>query len=446
MAFFALASLSTFGQTCGIMTTVAGNGTGGFAGDGGPATAAELYRPSSMAVDAAGNVYIADLNNHRIRVVTSTGMILTLVGNGTPGYSGDGSAATAAKISGPTGVAVDAAGNVYIADQSNRRVRKVDGAGIITTFAGNGTAGHGGDGGPATAAELYMPYGLALDSGGNLYISDWGSNVVRKVNTAGIISTVAGNDTAGYAGDGGAATAAELHSPGGLAIDTSGNLYIAEYANFRVRKVNAMGVISTFAGTGTAGFSGDGGPATAAQLTGLTGVAVDASQNVYISDTGNRIRKIDASGTITTFAGNGLAGEAGDGGLATSAEIYYPCGVATDLFGDVYIADYGNNRIREVGACNTASPLANGVPTTSYAIFPNPGNGRFNISCNRGYGRAVHVVVSNCLGQVVYEGTLPLTDGRGAFDMAGAAHGVYFVEFREQDGVQSVLRVVLDGR
>jgi hypothetical protein len=333
----------------GTITTVAGDGTTGFSGDGGPATNASLYEPTGVAVDAAGNVYIADPGNHRVRKVSTSGTITTVAGNGSPGFSGDGGPATNASLDGLRGVAVDAAGNLYIADWVNSRVRKVSTSGMITTVAGSGTYGFSGDGGPATDASLSSPYGVAVDAAGNLYIADAGNSRVRKVSTSGTITTVAGSGTYGFSGDGGPATNAALSSPQGVALDAAGNLYIADAQDTRVRKVSTSGTITTVAGSGTYGFSGDGGPATDAGLKGPTGVAVDAAGNLYIADPGNhRVRKVSTSGTITTVAGNGTQGFSGDAGPATNASLNTPYGVAVDAAGNLYIADPGNNRVRKV--------------------------------------------------------------------------------------------------
>jgi sugar lactone lactonase YvrE len=336
------------------ISTVAGNGTAGFSGDGGPATSAEMDNPTGVAVDSSGNIYFADPDNQRIRKVTaSTGHMSTVAGNGTYGFSGDGGAATSAELKNPDAVAVDSSGNVYIVDHTNSRIRKVTvSTGVITTVAGNGTTGYSGDGGAATSAELYWPEGVAVDSSGNIYIADSFSNRVRKVTVStGVITTVAGSGTAGYSGDGSAATSAELNFPTGVAVDSSGNIYIADIDNYVIRKVTAStGVISRVAGNGTAGFSGDSGLAISAELSTPAGVAVDTSGNIYIGDYRNeRIRKVTAStGNITTVAGNGTEGFSGDGGAATSAELNYPESVAVDTSGNFYIGDYGNLRIRKV--------------------------------------------------------------------------------------------------
>jgi hypothetical protein len=351
----------------GIINTVAGDGAGGYTGNGGAATSAELYGPSGVAVDSAGNIYIADYFNNRIRKVTaSTGDISTVAGDGTGGYSGDGGEATSAELDNPFAVALDSAGNIYIGDSDNNRIRKVTvSTGIISTVAGDGAAGYSGNGGKATSAELNAPGGVAVDSAGNIYIADVLNNRIRKVTVStGDISTVAGDGTRGYSGDGGAATSAELFWPSGVTLDSAGNIYIADADNMRVRVVNTgtaqitiatvvipAGDIATVAGDGTGGYSGDGGVAISAKIDDPAGVAVDGAGNIYIADRDNyRIREVTAStGFISTVAGDGTPGYSGDGGNATSAELSYADGVAVDSYGNIYIADSSNQRIRAVG-------------------------------------------------------------------------------------------------
>jgi gliding motility-associated-like protein len=347
----------------GIISTYAGTGAAGFSGDGGQATAAQLNGPIGIAIDAAGNFYIADENNYRIRKVTTAGIISTIAGNGTNGYSGDGGAATAAELGTPTGVIVTAAGIIYIADNGNQRIRQISTTDIITTIAGNGTAGFSGDGGQATGAELSNPSTLALDAGNNLYIADKSNNRIRKITTAGIISTIAGNGTAGYSGDGGAATGAELNVPNGVVLDAAGNVYIADNTNDRIRKITTAGIISTIAGNGIAGFSGDGGTATSAELHGPARVAVDATNNIYIADvTNNRIRKVNTAGIIKTIVGNGLTSPIGDGGQATGAELNLPQAAIFDAAGNLFIADVGSSLIRKITTAGIITTIAgNGV-------------------------------------------------------------------------------------
>ena len=324
----------------GNLTRVAGNGTRGFSGDGGPATGAQLSSPAGLAIDAAGNLYLADANNLRVREVAS-GAIATVAGSGVQGYDGDGGAATRATFNGLAGVAVDRDGNVYVADFFSDVVRKISG-GTITTVAGNGTYGYNGDNIAATSAQLAGPTGIALDAAGNLYIADVFNNRVRKVSN-GIITTVAGNGTAGFTGDKGPAANATLRQPADVALDAAGNLFIADYGNNRIRMV-ANGVITTSAGNGTQIFSGDGGSAASAGLAAPQRIAFDAADNLYLVD-GVRVRKI-AGGVIATVAGGGAP--LGEGGPAASTQLQSPQGVAVDAAGNVYITDAGTGRVLEV--------------------------------------------------------------------------------------------------
>jgi uncharacterized protein (TIGR03437 family) len=348
----------------GTITTVAGTGAAGFSGDNGPAINAQFYFPSGLAVDSSGNLFIVDSENYRIRKV-SNGTITTVAGTGAAGFSGggvvlgsagiggDGGLALSAQLNGPAGLATDNTGNLFIADTSNSRIREVS-SDVISSVAGSNVfGGLGGDNGPATSALLKGPWGVAVDSGGNLYIADTSNNRVRKVSN-GVISTVAGNGASGFSGDGGPATSAQLALPASVALDSKGGLYIADFQNNRVRKVS-NGTITTVAGTGTAGFNGDNGPAAAAQICEPMGVAVDLADNLYIADTCNgRIREV-SGGIITTVAGDGTSDFGGDNGPAIAAQISGPSSVALDSAGNIYIADTYNNRIRRI---------SNGVITT----------------------------------------------------------------------------------
>lgn len=339
------------------IATKAGNGFGIFAGDGGPGTSASLSFPNGVAIDSSKNIYISDQGNQRIRKVDSSGTISTLAGTGAAGYSGDNGAATAATMDSPEGLAADSAGNVFFADRRNRVVRKIATNGTITTVAGNGSQGYSGDGGQATSAQLTEPFGVALDAAGNLYIAD--SNSIRKVNNSGTISTFAGSSSNGFSGDGGPASSALLDDPRSLTIDSVGNLFIADHGNHRIRKIDTGGTITTIAGTGVRGFSGDGGAATSAALNEPQGVAVDLAGNVFFSDTLNqRLRKVDTSGIISTVAGTGIGGFSGDGGVATSAQFFYPQSIAGGN-GSFYIADVANNRVRHFRTNNP--PIINSV-------------------------------------------------------------------------------------
>ncbi|MFI8812664.1 MULTISPECIES: NHL domain-containing protein [unclassified Streptomyces] len=336
------------------VSTIAGTGVAGFKGDNGSAAEAQLDRPYGVAVDSTGTLYISDYNNHRIRKITTDGKISTVAGAGA-GYRGDNGPAASALLNSPREVAVDSAGTVYITDAGNHRVRKITADGTISTVAGSGTAGFSGDGGQAVRAQLNYPLGVAVDSAGTLYISDYRNSRVRKVTTDGKISTVAGSGTEGFKGDGAAAVSAQLKNPYGLAVDGADDLYITDAGNHRVRKVAADGTISTVAGTGTAGFGGDDGPAVSAQLNFPLAAVVDTAGTLYISDYNNhRVRKVAADGTISTVAGTGTAGFGGDGGPAVSAQLNKPFGLAVDCVDTLYIADHFNHRVRKIASAKMA--------------------------------------------------------------------------------------------
>lgn len=458
-------------DTDGVLTTIAGNGAPGFSGDGGPARLASLRSPSGLALDSAGNLYISDTDNHRIRRVSSNGTITTIAGTGQGTYSGDGGAAVSASLYLPEGLAIDGAGNLYIADLGNNRIRRINTQGVIGTYAGNGNRTVSGDGGSATAAGIALPrdiafdregnllvsdqdsfrirrispqgvigrfagsgvsglsadgvlasgadmnpYGLAVDPAGSVYIAEYGNNKVRRITSNGLITTVAGTDfdthspdgvaapsaildfmgnlsldrqgnlymaggnrirrlgtdgsfvtvvgtgKSGYAGDGGPANQAMLAAPFASAFDSRGNMIVVDTYNHRVRRITPNGIISTIAGTGRGVYGGDGGPATSASLFLPTGVAVDQEDNIYVADLNLRIRRIDRNGIITTFAGNGSNSYSGDGGLATLASIGQPYGVAFDGQGNLYIADNFNHVVRRVTPQGVISTYAgNGV-------------------------------------------------------------------------------------
>ncbi len=351
--------------------TLTGNGSAGFVGDSGDPAAAQLSSPQSVALDSKGNLYIADTGNQRIRMISASGgTITTIAGTGTIGQAGDGAAATAATFSSPSGLAFDSKDNLYIADTGNNVIRKITGT-TITTVAGQFGQGvqYGGDGGPATSANLAGPTAIAVDAQGNLYIADTGNNLIRRVDAgSGIITTYVGG-TGGTLG-----TSGKLSAPNGLWFDSSGALYIADSNNARIARYVPPSAFSNFAGNGVAGFKGDGGPATVAQLNKPVGITMDASGNIYVADVNNsRIRKILTDGTIATIAGRGGAGYSGDGGSATAAVMSFPRSVAVNSAGKVYIADTGNHVIRTLTPAFPAIGTNGVTNAASFAQRISPG-------------------------------------------------------------------------
>ena len=333
----------------GVIQTVAGDGYLTSVGDGQPATSALLFDPMAAALDAQGNLYIADTGTNRVRVVAAAGTIATFAGTGIAAQGQDGTVAAQSNLNAPVALALGAAANFYIADTGNHRIRMVDANGLISTFAGTGVAGHGAEGQPAAQMELRTPHGVCADRVGSVYVVDTGNHRVLRVSPGGATATVAGNGSPGEAGDGGAAPLAQLNQPSACALDSAGNLFIADTASHRIRRVTPAGMISTVAGAGIAGFSGDEGPAIAARLDQPAGIAVEDDGNLFIADTLNhRIRQVTPDGFIHTIAGVGTAGFSGDGGDATQAQLWDPSGLVLDGAGDLYFADSGNNRVRRL--------------------------------------------------------------------------------------------------
>ncbi len=416
-----------------IITTVAGNGTAGYSGDGGQATNAELNNPDGVAFDAIGNIYIADQGNNRIRKVNTAGIITTIAGNGTQGFSGDGGTATNASLYAPSEVVIDAGGNLYFTDENNNRVRMVNTAGIITTIAGNGTAGYNGDGGQATFAELHDPVGLTFDVKGNLYIVDDANNKIRKINTLGIISVFAGNGTQGFSGDGGQATNAELNLPADIAFDAIGDLYITDQINNRIRKIDTLGIISTIAGNGTTGYSGDGGQATHAELSNPAGICLDAIGNLYIADSFNdRIRKVNTLGIITTLAGIGATGYSGDGGQATAAELNRPARVTIDFADNLFITDYDNNRVRMVTNIEQMGLQQYIGINCQVTVYPNPVSNSLQVLLSDNMATQ-QISITDMLGNTVKQ--VSVGSNQVSINISDLNAGLYLLRIETIEGI-----------
>ncbi|MBE2288998.1 MAG: T9SS type A sorting domain-containing protein [Chitinophagaceae bacterium] len=412
-----------------IITTIAGKTPYGFSGDGGPATNAQLKAPYRICPDQLGNIHIADALNHRIRSVSASGVIATTVGKGSAGFSGDGGDAISAEIEVPQGVFVDKNNNLLICDGVNNRIRKVDlSTGIISTIVGTGIGGNGGDGGAATSAELNGPVGICTDKDGNIFIADWRNKKVRVVKSlTNEITTFAGTGGGGFSGDGGPANNATIDGPEQVFADTNGNILIADQYNHRIRKVDRVTqIITTIAGNGTAGYSGDGGLAVNAKLNQPTGLFVDKQNNIYVAEYGNgTVRKIDGStGIITTVAGTGVTGFSGDGGPATNAKLF--CSdVFVDSFGNLIIADYENNRIRKVSSGVAVTDIDKAVEAK---LFPNPTTCMFSVQVPAGLAL---LTIYNIGGVAVLSQTI--TTGTAEVDLSGFPSGIYLVYVRSGD-------------
>lgn len=403
--------------------TVAGTGTAGYNGDSLAATTSRLNQATGVTVDKSGNILIADSYNNRIRKISQSGIITTIAGNGIAGYSGDNSKAELAELNYPYAIIVDSSGNIYFSDMGNSRIRKIDTLGVITTIAGNGGDAYNGDNIPATTAQC-RPGGLGIAKHGGLCFGDFVNNRIRLVDSSGIITTIAGTGYNGYNGDNIVATTAMLSYPIGVSTDNSGNIFIADTHNSRIRKIDSFGIITTIAGNGVEGYNADSILATDAKLDLPAGVTTDGLGNICWSDWGSgRVRKLNTSGMITTLAGDGMQGYGGDNGMAVSAELNYPVSLSFSPSGDLYIADEHNSRIRKISySLQVSTPLC----FENIVIYPNPTTGKFTIKLpNMVSG---NLIVCNTIGVTLVNTKIDNTYSQ--VDISNQANGVYFVNLK----------------
>jgi hypothetical protein len=425
-----------------IITTVAGNGIGGYTGNGSSAIFSELNNPVGIIIDKKGNMYFADASNNVLRKIDTLGVINTIGGTGVAGYSGDGGSSTSAELNIPADVTIDDTGNILLVDYGNTRIRKISTTGIITTIAGTGVAGYSGDNGLAINAKINYPTGIAVDRLGNILIADYFNNVVRKINVSGIITTIAGTGTPGFSGDNGSALVAKLNLPQQITVDSSGNIYIADVGNDRIRKINSSGIITTIAGTGVSGYSGDGGQAVLAKLNAPYGMVFDFIGNLYFVDASNNVvRKIDTSGIISTIAGNGLGGYSGDGGPATSSELNVPIDLSFDHLGNLIISDQKNNRIRKVSNV-TVSINEIRSQEINLSVYPNPNIGAFVVKYT-GKGKQMSIVIYNTLGALVVDRQFVIEDNSKTTEIDNLVEGVYMIKVRVDDAPVRTEKIIV---
>ena len=392
--------IAAFVSLCGnslqaqIITTLAGDGTRGYGGDGNLAAYCRMNAAVAIAVDRVGNIYLCDQANNRVRKIDAFGIIRTFAGTGVPGMSGDGGLATKARVSEPGGIAVDFTGNVYISDTRNNRIRKVDTGGIITTIAGNGVAGFSGDDSVAVRGQMSSPGGLKIDKDGNIYFADTYNNRIRRVDAVtGVMTTIAGKGPGSYTGDNGPATAATMNLPQDVAVDKIGNVFFTDRVSQCVRMIDTSGIIRRLAGNGLPGFGGDEGIPFKSQLNEPFGIAMDSKGNMYVSDMrNNRVRKVDTLGVISTIAGMGIQASTGDGGLAGDATLSFPSGIAVDTAGTLFVGQ-SDGHIRYIYVSETG--------TDSIGIFPNPCREVTNVVLSSKYEELATIQIINTSGRIV---------------------------------------------
>lgn len=376
-------------------------GSGGTVDADGPATAVSLDYPLGIAFDDTGNLYICDSYHHKLRKVKPSfqGYMTTIAGNGVSGDWGDGGPASAAGLGALYDVAIDKKGNIFLADAFYNKIRKIDKDGIITTFAGTGVAGYNGDGIAATSAMLYSPHAVKVDDAGNVYIGDRKNFRLRKVDTFGIITTIAGTGVAGFSGDGGPAIAAQTNGLMAIALDTAGNIFFSD--TVRIRKIATDGTITTVAGNGVLAFAGDGGPATAAAIRPAA-IFVDKTGILYIADgTNDRIRKVGVDGVINTIAGTGMAGNSGDWGPPLLATLCAPNGIAVNNDGDIYFSNLCSARVKMITNKDLASVRSEANVLPAMVVAPNPGHGKIRVTLSGQWDGIVKITATNNAGKVI---------------------------------------------
>lgn len=430
-----LAVLLFASQVAGqVIVTVAGTGMGGYSGDGGPATNATMENPNAIAFDKDGNLYFSDDAISRIRKVTPAGIITTVAGNGSSGYCCDGFPATLAQLQGGGGIAVDKWNNIYYADGGDHRVRKITADGIIRTIAGTGVAGYNGDGIPATDAQLNIPEGIAVDDTGNVYIGDRLNYRIRKINTSGIITTIAGNGVAAFTPDGARADTSSVNGVSCIIVDNVGDIYLPD--NNRIRKITGSnGVLTTLAGNGISGYTGDGGLATAASIATVK-FTIDSVGNLYLGDAfPNRIRKVNTAGTITTIAGTGSAGLDNEGAPVILARLYSPCGVAFSPAGELHYAEKGNGKVRKITPkWDAASNMQ--LSGDALQLFPNPARDIINMTSQV----QLTYTLTSVTGRVVTSGTI--ANGTQSIPVGYLPSGIYFITTTSPQGIRRVQTIV----